>query len=903
MAERTVSVRLRAQVDQYQQAMRQASKSTSDFARDTDGSLQRLGGKMQDVGDSMTKKVTLPLVAAGAGAFKLSSDFDSAMSRIVGLVGVSTDEIGELRDGVLELSGDTAKAPQELADALFTITSAGFRGAAALDVLDAAAKASAAGMGETRAIAEALTGAVNAYGPEVLGAAEATDILVATARAGNFETSQLAGSLGRVTPFAKQANVAFSDVGGAVALLTRVNNDAAQSVTQISALFRAFVVPTAEAQTILGDLGMTAGDVREMLGERGLVETLGFLDDSLGGNREQLGRLIGSSEGAAAAFQILDADVATLEGTFGAVADSAGITEEAFAAVTDTADFKTRQALADLQAALIEIGTTLAPIVTSIASGVSSIAQSFSSLPSGAQTAIVAVAGVVAAIGPLLSVGGRLLTNIRAIRSGFIAMKAVMGASTLGALGGVGAAVGIAALAAWELGRAGRESAKRVDEMTQAMQDAGSAAEGFASWVAQAASESDITLQVLSEAGVTFDELAGAVSGTSDEFDTMKRRLIDAAREAGLAEWKVDGLAEGIDGLRREGADAAERLRLIEEATGDAGDAAADATPDMADLATQFGLTEEDAALLAGTLDESTGPALGRFGEILDDTGAAAVEWEERMVGALNGVLSGWATFSEEALADAATFREELALQILATAAWQDNLITIASQTSPEFATYLAEMGAAGATLVQDLATDGDELQATFEVWQDHVEVSNREIIREMREVSPQARAELQGMTETFRSFENEYKRSGELLGDAAGGGILERLRWNLSDARREANSYISWLEGRAASVSIPVGGTTSSGNPQRRAMGGPVRAGEPYLVGERGIEMFMPDTAGYVIPHHAIAGALSGASGGASSPVSVQIDVHPSPGMNEEHLADLVGRKLGWRLSLEGRR
>ena len=52
------------------------------------------------------------------------------------------------------------------------------------------------------------------------------------------------------------------------------------------------------------------------------------------------------------------------------------------------------------------------------------------------------------------------------------------------------------------------------------------------------------------------------------------------------------------------------------------------------------------------------------------------------------------------------------------------------------------------------------------------------------------------------------------------------------------------------------------------KAAGGPVTANTPYVVGEIGPELFVPNTAGYIIPNNDLAGALSGNSGGSSAPV-----------------------------------
>jgi hypothetical protein len=43
-----------------------------------------------------------------------------------------------------------------------------------------------------------------------------------------------------------------------------------------------------------------------------------------------------------------------------------------------------------------------------------------------------------------------------------------------------------------------------------------------------------------------------------------------------------------------------------------------------------------------------------------------------------------------------------------------------------------------------------------------------------------------------------------------------------------------------------------------KRASGGPVSSGAPYLVGERGPELFVPSSAGQVIPNYAMGGATT---------------------------------------------
>ena len=403
-----------------------------------------VGRAFTSVGSVMTQAVTLPILGAAGASVTMAANFSESMSKIVGLVGIAADEVKSMESAVLALSGETAKAPIELSEAFFVVTSAGLRGADALNALEFAAKAGSAGLGETRDIARAVAGAMNAYGAETLDAARATDIIVGTARAGNFATEQFAGALGRVLPFAKQAQASLEDVGGAVALLTRTNGNAARSITQLENLFAAFVTPTEQTRNMLDELGLSAEGLRERMGREGLVATLKTLDRAVGGNREELGRLLATKEAGSAAFQILDADADALAGTFGVVTDSVGMTQEAFDVVSDQAAFKFRAALNDLIVVGIELGATLLPMVTDLVDGFRDLVERFNDLTPAQRDTVIQFGVFIAAIGPALSVIGLLSFAL----AGLTAAISAVGIAAVIATGGVALLLGLAGAAA-----------------------------------------------------------------------------------------------------------------------------------------------------------------------------------------------------------------------------------------------------------------------------------------------------------------------------------------------------------------------------------------------------------------------------------------------------------------------
>jgi len=67
------------------------------------------------------------------------------MTKITSLVGIAGDEVDGMKGQVRDMASQFAVSSSEAAEALFFITSAGLRGADAMDTLEASLKASAVG--------------------------------------------------------------------------------------------------------------------------------------------------------------------------------------------------------------------------------------------------------------------------------------------------------------------------------------------------------------------------------------------------------------------------------------------------------------------------------------------------------------------------------------------------------------------------------------------------------------------------------------------------------------------------------------------------------------------------------------------------------------------------------------
>lgn len=71
------------------------------------------------------------------------------------------------------------------------------------------------------------------------------------------------------------------------------------------------------------------------------------------------------------------------------------------------------------------------------------------------------------------------------------------------------------------------------------------------------------------------------------------------------------------------------------------------------------------------------------------------------------------------------------------------------------------------------------------------------------------------------------------------------------------------------------------------RASGGPVTSGTPYMVGERGPEIFVPRGSGTIIPNHAL--GSSGGSGSAVTGTSVNVTYNIAAGVTKSELMPIL--------------
>lgn len=380
------------------------------------GRLKSFGKSTTAVGKSLQTRLALPLALAGGAAIKMATDFDKSMTKVKSLVGIAGDEVDAMGAKARTMANEFGVSSSKAAEALFFITSAGLRGDEAMQTLEASLKASAVGLGETATIADLATSAMNAYGSDTLGAAQATDVLTAAVREGKLSSEDLAGAMGSVLPVASNMGVQFHEVGAAFAAMSRTGTDAASGATQLNAILSGLLKPTKQAEDALNAMGLSSAGLKQQIKDEGLLETLNTLKTAFDSNADAAQVVFPNIRALKGVLDLLGSGVEVNRGIFERMNSTMGMTQTAFDATAQSAEFRLRKAMNSSKESFAQLGATLLtgflPIFQDVSRVIQNVFKAFFNLDEGTQKLILGLGAFAVVLPTIITLVGTLITSI-----------------------------------------------------------------------------------------------------------------------------------------------------------------------------------------------------------------------------------------------------------------------------------------------------------------------------------------------------------------------------------------------------------------------------------------------------------------------------------------------------------
>lgn len=397
-----------------------------------DKKAQALAGAFKSTGVACTASLTTPIVAAGKAAFSVATDYESATSRIQAAFGVTRAEaerFSGIGKSIYENGWGTSL--DEVNDALIQCKST-LRDVSDEDLSTVTTNALMLSQTFGADVNESIRG-VNAlmegFG---LSADEATDLMTAGMQRGLNYTDELGDNLSEYSVRWGEAGMSASQY---FSLLEAGTSNGAYNLDKVGDYLNEFLTALSDGrmEESIGQFSEGTQQVFENFKSGGATAE-DVLNAVLGDitqmpneyDKAALASTLWSSLGEDNAMGMIES-LAGVQDSFG---DVGGAAQQAAEDASDNFNTKAMTAVRDLQGAIEPLGGVLLNLMGPVTDVAGAFASWLGGMSPQAQTAVVAILGIVASIGPAMIGIGNLVGSVKQIGDAFQAAGKV-GSSAL----------------------------------------------------------------------------------------------------------------------------------------------------------------------------------------------------------------------------------------------------------------------------------------------------------------------------------------------------------------------------------------------------------------------------------------------------------------------------------------
>lgn len=370
--------------------------------------LENAGGKISELGDQVQKAGAV-IVTASTAMATLAANYESGLAKVNTLVGASKEEIQAYGESVLQMSNNTGMAVEDATSALYNAISAGVSYGDSVQYINDVNKLAVGGFTDITNASNLMTQIFNIYGKTTADVTDISNKLFLVQKNGVTTVAELATNMGEAMTMGASYNVSLENILSSYASLTKQGRTAATAQTQLKSMIKE-----------LGDTGSNVGKILQektgksftTLMEEGnsLYDVLKMVKDSCNGNEDAFNNLWSSTEAGLSAMSLLSNEGEFFNQTLADMANSAGLTDEAFNTIADTTEYKMKKSLNELKNSFTKLGQSLLPFVDKASSGIEKLSKIIGNLSPEVVTAVAKFGLLAVALGTGLKIVGSFTT-------------------------------------------------------------------------------------------------------------------------------------------------------------------------------------------------------------------------------------------------------------------------------------------------------------------------------------------------------------------------------------------------------------------------------------------------------------------------------------------------------------
>lgn len=369
---------------------------------------------MDNVGQKLVV-VTGAVVAMGTAAVKTTADFDAGMSNVQAVSGATGEDFDALREKALEMGSKTAFSASEAAAAMEYMAQAGWTTEDMLAGIEGVMNAAAASGEDLATTSNILTEGLTAFGMAADESAKFADVLVAAGNASNTSVADMGETFKYAGAVCGTLGISIEDAAVATGLMANAGIKGSNAGTALRSGLSNLISPTKAMSDAMTQYGISVqttadGSVDFMATMQNVRSALSGLDSTT--QAAALSTIFGKEamSGWAAIVTASDEDFQNLTDT---IYNCTGAAEEASEVRLDNLSGQITILKSTIEGIAIQIGDILMPTIRNVVARIQEWAAAFAAADEDTKKTILTVAGVVAAIGPLILGVSKVIKTVK----------------------------------------------------------------------------------------------------------------------------------------------------------------------------------------------------------------------------------------------------------------------------------------------------------------------------------------------------------------------------------------------------------------------------------------------------------------------------------------------------------
>ncbi|OIK11974.1 phage tail tape measure protein [Bacillus sp. MUM 116] len=370
--------------------------------------LTKIGDKMKNVGKSMSLYVTAPLVGLGVATIKTGADFESAMSKVAAISGATGKDFKDMRQQAIDLADSTKFMASEAAQGMEKLALAGWKPKAIMEAMPGMMDLAAAGALDLGKAADITSDTMQAFGMKATEATHAADIFAYAQANANTDVEQLGEGMKYLAPVSHTLGWSLEESSSAMMSLADNGLKGSLAGQAFASSLGRLAKPTKQMRQVMKETGISFFDAQGKM--KSMPEVIAEVEKGTKRMTQQQKSATLTTLFGAEAYKhwaiLLGTGSEKLDKTTKSLINADGAAKKMKDTMNDNLKGDWLYLVAALQSVAITIYDKVSPAIRSFVQSLTNMVKGIRQLPGPVMMAVVGIAGLAAAIGPLLVVGG-----------------------------------------------------------------------------------------------------------------------------------------------------------------------------------------------------------------------------------------------------------------------------------------------------------------------------------------------------------------------------------------------------------------------------------------------------------------------------------------------------------------